>query len=841
MDVVRSDVSKRFGSVQRKVRNVRSKAHCRVKKMFANVVAGGPDLDVEQPEATGRVVEQGDESQAASTPQQEEIEVEVMATSLGSSVPKGGDVSCSHCSHASALASMINYGCRTYPRFRCRACHSAVRALERSAKSRGQASFEAFSNFRKTKWSNYNDLVLAIRIAPENEEPLPNGEDKPKMGSMAGKGCLTLCERKNKLTEMIESMFAECGNEAFEEYAWLTERRYVCFMRNSEGFSASEAQASWDKALATKERRWKDNQWQVAVLTKEGQKKYQKKGTKRSYDHVGDFDDDGNDEDGSANKVRGIRQHLEAPSEMLADSMFSECVVPAAPQGKPAAGAQSVQALLGKLSGQAGVETSTTADIGENEFESLALTEEVLKKMGLTKAIYEEKKCMNNLRISPTSLGWGCRGLLCKRLGILSFNDFPAKARQHFSGHVRTFLQKAFEQKSSAWKALTALVEKLGPENEEVTATGCIGAMAEFKRLCETLQERKAGCRGWSKDNFVASHIDAFTVLISAASMHKRIIQDSTTLRSVRLLEVRQLSGERRKLALAIRRNAKALTQQSFFRSILAWFGDSVLGLSTGKLSAKSNLAKSAEGKYVDRHVVFTPAEQEEHADVMQPLLRLLADVSRDCNLQHVESKVLAQFETDGNNFINKATLSTQSFVVRPECVPKLLLDGHRPPSGVESFAKPFVLGGKHLGWRCGAEAWNLHIGVGMMLFGNKGSVAVLTVGMEAIHKCGGSALQLTDFLDGMSGADATEFMNTHARYYWLSEGSFAWIPWGFHISLVTTTERSVTTAFPWYSKPLRSKVSDTISKQLQAWHEGQLGADEKTPANLQALMWWNA
>eukprot|EP00971_Amphidinium_carterae_P287550 5707782-Amphidinium_carterae.1 len=46
----------------------------------------------------------------------------------------------------------------SYPRWRCKPCHSGVRALERAAKSRGEESFAKFSEMRRNKPLQFNEL-----------------------------------------------------------------------------------------------------------------------------------------------------------------------------------------------------------------------------------------------------------------------------------------------------------------------------------------------------------------------------------------------------------------------------------------------------------------------------------------------------------------------------------------------------------------------------------------------------------------------------------------------------------------------------------------------------------
>eukprot|EP00971_Amphidinium_carterae_P307164 6104485-Amphidinium_carterae.1 len=96
------------------------------------------------------------------------------------------------------------------------------------------------------------------------------------------------------------------------------------------------------------------------------------------------------------------------------------------------------------------------------------------------------------------------------------------EARQHFSGHVKGFLSKCYEQKSAPVKGLKALIVKLGEENVEVQTLGCAVSIEAFDVACTSLQDRKASVKGWQRDNYVEKHTEAFGLLIHAAELQRK-------------------------------------------------------------------------------------------------------------------------------------------------------------------------------------------------------------------------------------------------------------------------------------------------------------------------------
>ena len=406
-------------------------------------------------------------------------------------VEAGGE-RCAHCTREGVVAAMVNFGCKAYPKYRCKPCHAAVRALERSAKSKGEKAFAAFSEQRRQRPRQFSEVVLQLRLSPEGEQPLPGIDDQAKVV-----GCASLSERREKCASMVTTIYTDNGTEEFDDMEWLTDRQFRTFMRAKEDMSAAESQQEWDKAMIDPEaeKRVRKGQTQLAVLAKSGCRHYRRKGSRKTYEE----------------------------SEASSD-----------PAGKDSSGSlkarlQTSEPLSNLWEGQEGV------PMGRNFVDGCLLV----------------------------------RG----RERRENHNILSLEARQHFAGMAKTFLAKSYDQKGSQVKSLQSLVKKLGADNVEVIASGCVPKLQEFEATCEVLQDKKVSAKGWNKKNFVSQYVDAFTIFLTAFDLNKGIVTDLNVLKAVRLLEVRQLSGERRKAALVIRRAAKGLVTQSLWKSALTWFG----------------------------------------------------------------------------------------------------------------------------------------------------------------------------------------------------------------------------------------------------------------------------
>ena len=309
---------------------------------------------------------------------------------------------CAHCSRGVVIAEMINFGCKSYPKWRCRPCHTAARALERSAKSKGTESYNRFCEVRRQQPWKFNDLVLAVRISPEGEAPPPEGEDDaiPK--------CMNLSQRKEKISKIICTTFSEKGSEDFQIARWLSERQFKAQMKVFEGMNAEESQLEWDRAVADKQvqRRFsKTGVLQIAVLMEQGVKTYGRRGNKREFaneEDASEEEDSGTNDASNAACFKRLRTHAfgevgNFAQEDAANVISKAVVAPPVVKGSNN-GAQSVQSLLATMSG-AGAHAEKSKDDGSGGvLGAIALdsipSKDNIKTMGLTKACSATPSCI---------------------------------------------------------------------------------------------------------------------------------------------------------------------------------------------------------------------------------------------------------------------------------------------------------------------------------------------------------------------------------------------------------------------------------------------------------------
>ena len=157
------------------------------------------------------------------------------------------------------------------------------------------------------------------------------------------------------------------------------------------------------------------------------------------------------------------------------------------------------------------------------------------------------------------------------------------EARQFFNTASKQLESKEHVTKGSVFQQIQHVMQMLGLQHPEVLTLGSQDSVGEMTRLVAQLAEHRSTAKGWSRDNFAQKFAEAMKIYESTVTVAKKLHADLTALKTVRLLEVRAFSGDRRKVALAVRRVLKPLPLQSFWRSMLTWLGEHPLGISVAK------------------------------------------------------------------------------------------------------------------------------------------------------------------------------------------------------------------------------------------------------------------
>ena len=206
--------------------------------------------------------------------------------------------------------------------------------------------------------------------------------------------------------------------------------------------------------------------------------------------------------------------------------------------------------------------------------------------------------------VEATGREWG--GVHCTCLDPLGRRKSPplscaSEARAYFATSAKQVLTKTYDLKSSVYKQLLEVLKKLGPDHGDVVTLGTKKSVNEFEEEAERLKALKGTAKQWCKKTFVDHFAEGMGVVSSMVEKVKKLEDDLGSLKAVRLLEVRALSGDRRRAALQIRKVLKTLFDQVPWKPSRTWLGEEVLGVTTTSsvLAAGSNIEKHPRAQFL--------------------------------------------------------------------------------------------------------------------------------------------------------------------------------------------------------------------------------------------------
>ena len=429
----------------------------------------------------------------------------------------------------------------------------------------------------------------------------------------------------------------------------------------------------------------------------------------------------------------------------------------------------------------------------------------------------------------------------------------PQEARQFFSTSIKQFLAKNYNLKAGPFKTAQGVVEKLGPEHVEVRATNVTEVLKSFAWIAKQMEDCQQQAKGWSKENFEQHFDSGMGLLVEADSMAATLKADVAVLKQVRLLEVRTLSGDRRRLALNVRRCAKPLSDQHFWKSGVTWCGECVLGIGAAEAAPqpKTNMAKSsvlrslAATEPYAKPTYWEPDSTDLPHQCMKKRLEML-----QAKVAKAAKSVRASLEEDGSGFINLARVlakTKEGEAVRAEGTLPTEWFGSdaAEPAGLSNFAPLWVCGSKQYGWRYGPQQLPFP-GIGHFIHCHEGDCSAIMWPMQSVLDEGGQVSTVTEFFTTKSTTDFGRFMEKHACWVAMAEGSSLWVPFGWYGSLITTSDQGIQLVQHWFARGgVVKQVSSEVALEVETWNVSLLDADTQDEKNgtlaLQALCWFKS
>ena len=400
----------------------------------------------------------------------------------------------------------------------------------------------------------------------------------------------------------------------------------------------------------------------------------------------------------------------------------------------------------------------------------------------------------------------------------------------------------------SGFKVVKAQVEKLGESHLEVTTIGAVNTVQLFTLQVKELQQMmRAQTKTWSRETYLKLVSDGVEIVKEAEQNAVKLEADAATLKSVRLLEVRALSGERRRMALAVRRLIKPLVAQNFWKAGQTWLGEKVLGVSVtvkDQIEPTTNLAKSKYAEVVDGHPTWSvpqhwSADSTAEAHSMLTLWLEILGPAVDALTKKLEKHL----NDDPACYVNLARLPqgrAGEKGIRPDdYIPKNFLgEAASDISSSESFSTPMLLGMRQLGWRWGMEKMPF-CGTGCFLRCTVGACSIVCWPMHSVLSKGASMSNVTEFFDGMSPSEFASFMTSEAAWVDLKTNESMWVPWGWYLTMVATSDVCLVFMEHWFSCEMLAHLPPEVAAEVVRSNCEYQESQPETPQSVQAVCWF--
>ena len=344
--------------------------------------------------AAGNVQEVASSVGSGSAQQDDEDIIFHKVESQSSLGDDGLEDACAVCKRPCPTQQMVNGGNRAKPLWRCRPCHAALRSLERSAKSQGQARWDQFTRERRLYPQKFAEMVQLCRVNAPGEADPPEEAPLSLIKPGSGRGASSEAARAILRTQV----YSKKGAKAANKLQFLSQRQYRCHYKNTEDYSAQEAQAKWERELADpliEKRKDPDGTIRLPVLMPPSLTDYKDVGSKRSCEDVvdGEEDEPGPEQPES---LKRLRSHMDTDAGAFASRAVIGETFAKASVGEPLAASHklgngwSTDDLLGKLSAEdptkkASRGSGSSVDAGELTCVR-SLDNNAVQNMGVVKA-----------------------------------------------------------------------------------------------------------------------------------------------------------------------------------------------------------------------------------------------------------------------------------------------------------------------------------------------------------------------------------------------------------------------------------------------------------------------
>lgn len=668
---------------------------------------------------------------------------------------------------------MQNIGCQTYPKHRCKFWDRAGQAFKRACDSQGEAAKKRHTWMIKYDFPQYRNTLLTFRITPPGEEPIPGVANPPGDNS----------ERLVKVRQLAETWQVFYSIESRRSFIWLNERQFHCYQVMFEGLSKEESVLKWHKLLTNVAVPKEVDEDGVQVLPVKQPKIVSiiqafQKGT--MYKEVSDVES--GDRDAALASIR----------QKLADNGQRE-LVEQLNIGCARMGASSITNAEDKPEKGKG--------LTQRDLEMNASLEAVLQDGGT-----DDDADESAIKINLTD------------------------ARGHVNASVQKFVGQQYLKKTSNSALLRKLVEKLGDAHKEVVALDCVAKMATFEKVVAALRCFQKQNASWTENSYRLEFKKAVRTLQEAEALARTISENFGSLKNSHVQSVSEASGNRRRLALIVRRllGEGILTALGYPKSCMIWLGETIFGITpeTKVLDVSSVKVFKPSGSFdlAAPNLCYAPHGSGHELCSVEKLADCLrARINKGGNKLKVAIKP-PQPKDDPNDEEEDNPISCMRLCPKAgdgveDCswVPEAFKTHGGKPLALTTFGAPLLFGARLFGFRHG-PVYHPMPGIGHLLHVIEGSTLVVAWPMANTLAKKASIPECFAMLESFTSTSAAEFMGG-AVFGAMEVGSTLWVPYGHHVFTIGMRDENVMLFTPMCYDGLLQSMDPEVKKQVIDWN----------------------
>ncbi len=331
--------------------------------------------------------------------------------------------------------------------------------------------------------------------------------------------------------------------------------------------------------------------------------------------------------------------------------------------------------------------------------------------------------------------------------------------------------------------------------------------------------------KNWDKSSFVRNFMKGIRELTECFEKHQQVLTAADTLQKVKLLESKQVSGDKRRLGLAIRQHLKVCIDLGLPPNMLSWVATRSLGFNVETKKCHPCMDLSAAGV-----VSVDPPHKASFFDTDTGLLNNGHAAGVEKFILALDDKIVGTVQKL-RKFMNKDGdgCHTSMQLMKVAGTPAAEMTSWWPrnfkykgkhvrlDSDTKSVGTPWLLASKRWGVRIGQDQIPF-AGLPFWLYQHIGSVTIVAVPWSAIEAAGSSPSNFEGYVNSLSTADCGKWLDKHAIWCHIPTNTAFWLPPAWHAVIITTSSsevESVTTCIPFLSTDVVMGVPADMRKLL--------------------------